>query len=268
MGEEQVQCKLVAIFAADVVGYTRLMEANEERTLGFRFKIGHHLQLSRSLECADIVAKPQAGSFLRNNRIRVAGTTNRNCAARLVHESMLRAAVGKILLQQYRSNSDVATMMAVQTFAPMLPHHVLPEPTNTSFSTTKGLQQRESRRQVLPRGNQCQSGRHCGKREPYPCRMLFVKNDHAPEHSAERYQVCHLASENWASMINEMKIERIGSSADDAKPDHCPLDRTPWPVEGNKTPSQKNDRHHNQRCRYKHTAGHNEPIDSWRCLER
>jgi adenylate cyclase len=34
MGEEHVQRKLVAIFAADVVGYTRLMEANEERTLG------------------------------------------------------------------------------------------------------------------------------------------------------------------------------------------------------------------------------------------
>lgn len=57
MGEEHVQCKLVAIFAADVVGYTRLMEANEERTLGFRFKIGHHLQLSRCLECADFVAE-------------------------------------------------------------------------------------------------------------------------------------------------------------------------------------------------------------------
>jgi hypothetical protein len=51
---------------------------------------------------ADFVAKPQAGSFLRNNRIGVAGTANRNCAATLVHESMLRAAVGKILLQQYR----------------------------------------------------------------------------------------------------------------------------------------------------------------------
>ncbi len=34
MGEEQVQRRLAAIMAADVVGYSRLMEANEERTLG------------------------------------------------------------------------------------------------------------------------------------------------------------------------------------------------------------------------------------------
>src|SRR6476646_9698810 len=34
MGEEQVQRRLAAIIAADVVGYSRLMEANEERTLG------------------------------------------------------------------------------------------------------------------------------------------------------------------------------------------------------------------------------------------
>ena len=34
MGEEQVQRRLAAILAADVVGYSRLMEANEERTLG------------------------------------------------------------------------------------------------------------------------------------------------------------------------------------------------------------------------------------------
>ena len=34
MGEEHVQRRLAAILAADVVGYSRLMEANEERTLG------------------------------------------------------------------------------------------------------------------------------------------------------------------------------------------------------------------------------------------
>jgi adenylate cyclase len=34
MGEEQVERRLVAILAADVVGYSRLMEANEERTMG------------------------------------------------------------------------------------------------------------------------------------------------------------------------------------------------------------------------------------------
>ena len=34
MAEEQVQRRLAAILAADVVGYSRLMEANEERTLG------------------------------------------------------------------------------------------------------------------------------------------------------------------------------------------------------------------------------------------
>jgi adenylate cyclase len=34
MGEEQIQRRLAAILAADVVGYSRLMEANEERTLG------------------------------------------------------------------------------------------------------------------------------------------------------------------------------------------------------------------------------------------
>ena len=34
MGEEQVVRRLAAILAADVVGYSRLMEANEERTLG------------------------------------------------------------------------------------------------------------------------------------------------------------------------------------------------------------------------------------------
>ena len=34
MGEEQVERRLAAILAADVVGYTRLMEANEERTMG------------------------------------------------------------------------------------------------------------------------------------------------------------------------------------------------------------------------------------------
>ena len=34
MGEEQVERRLAAILAADVVGYSRLMEANEERTLG------------------------------------------------------------------------------------------------------------------------------------------------------------------------------------------------------------------------------------------
>jgi adenylate cyclase len=33
MGEEQVERRLAAILAADVVGYSRLMEANEERTL-------------------------------------------------------------------------------------------------------------------------------------------------------------------------------------------------------------------------------------------
>jgi adenylate cyclase len=32
--QEQVQRRLAAILAADVVGYSRLMEANEERTLG------------------------------------------------------------------------------------------------------------------------------------------------------------------------------------------------------------------------------------------
>ena len=34
MGEEHVERRLAAILAADVVGYSRLMEANEERTLG------------------------------------------------------------------------------------------------------------------------------------------------------------------------------------------------------------------------------------------
>ena len=34
MAEEQVERRLAAILAADVVGYSRLMEANEERTLG------------------------------------------------------------------------------------------------------------------------------------------------------------------------------------------------------------------------------------------
>jgi class 3 adenylate cyclase len=34
MGEEQVERRLAAILAADIVGYSRLMEANEERTLG------------------------------------------------------------------------------------------------------------------------------------------------------------------------------------------------------------------------------------------
>ena len=34
MSEEQVERRLAAILAADVVGYSRLMEANEERTLG------------------------------------------------------------------------------------------------------------------------------------------------------------------------------------------------------------------------------------------
>ena len=34
MCEEQVERRLAAILAADVVGYSRLMEANEERTLG------------------------------------------------------------------------------------------------------------------------------------------------------------------------------------------------------------------------------------------
>ena len=34
MGKEQVERRLAAILAADVVGYSRLMEANEERTLG------------------------------------------------------------------------------------------------------------------------------------------------------------------------------------------------------------------------------------------
>src|SRR5262245_34393577 len=34
MAEERVHRRLAAILAADVVGYTRLMEANEERTLG------------------------------------------------------------------------------------------------------------------------------------------------------------------------------------------------------------------------------------------
>jgi adenylate cyclase len=39
MGEEQVERRLAAILAADVVGYSRLMEANEERTLG---ALRHH----------------------------------------------------------------------------------------------------------------------------------------------------------------------------------------------------------------------------------
>src|SRR5262245_25896583 len=34
MAEEQVQRRLAAILAADVVGYSRLMEANEEGTMG------------------------------------------------------------------------------------------------------------------------------------------------------------------------------------------------------------------------------------------
>src|SRR5437762_12970510 len=34
MGEEQVERRLAAILAADVVGYSRLMETNEERTMG------------------------------------------------------------------------------------------------------------------------------------------------------------------------------------------------------------------------------------------
>ena len=34
MGEEQLERRLAAIMAADVVGYSRLMEANEERTMG------------------------------------------------------------------------------------------------------------------------------------------------------------------------------------------------------------------------------------------
>ena len=34
VAEEQVERRLAAILAADVVGYSRLMEANEERTLG------------------------------------------------------------------------------------------------------------------------------------------------------------------------------------------------------------------------------------------
>ena len=34
MSEEQVERRMVAILAADVVGYSRLMEANEERTMG------------------------------------------------------------------------------------------------------------------------------------------------------------------------------------------------------------------------------------------
>ena len=34
MGDEQIQRRLAAILAADVVGYSRLMEANEERTMG------------------------------------------------------------------------------------------------------------------------------------------------------------------------------------------------------------------------------------------
>ena len=34
MGEDQVERRLAAILAADVVGYSRLMEANEERTMG------------------------------------------------------------------------------------------------------------------------------------------------------------------------------------------------------------------------------------------
>ncbi len=34
MADEQVERRLAAILAADVVGYSRLMEANEERTLG------------------------------------------------------------------------------------------------------------------------------------------------------------------------------------------------------------------------------------------
>jgi adenylate cyclase len=34
MGEERVEHRLTAILAADVVGYSRLMEANEERIMG------------------------------------------------------------------------------------------------------------------------------------------------------------------------------------------------------------------------------------------
>ena len=34
MNEEHVERRLTAILAADVVGYSRLMEANEERTMG------------------------------------------------------------------------------------------------------------------------------------------------------------------------------------------------------------------------------------------
>ncbi|TIS78207.1 MAG: adenylate/guanylate cyclase domain-containing protein, partial [Mesorhizobium sp.] len=33
MGQEQVERRLAAILAADVVGYSRLVEANEESTL-------------------------------------------------------------------------------------------------------------------------------------------------------------------------------------------------------------------------------------------
>lgn len=39
MGEKQVERRLAAILAADVVGYSRLMEANEERTMG---ALKHH----------------------------------------------------------------------------------------------------------------------------------------------------------------------------------------------------------------------------------
>ena len=39
MAEQQVERRLAAIVAADVVGYSRLMEANEERTLS---ALRHH----------------------------------------------------------------------------------------------------------------------------------------------------------------------------------------------------------------------------------
>src|SRR5687767_926667 len=88
MGEKHLQRKLVAIVAADVVGYTRLMEANEERTLGvlkqhrsefFDPTIAKHdgrifktmgdgflVEFSSVLNAARCAVKIQRGMFERN----------------------------------------------------------------------------------------------------------------------------------------------------------------------------------------------------------
>jgi len=63
MSKEQVERRLAAILAADVAGYSRLMGADEEGTLGALRAIAVNFSISRLPSIGDVSSRPPVMGF-------------------------------------------------------------------------------------------------------------------------------------------------------------------------------------------------------------